>query len=166
MAKKRLYSLNALAIECGRNFRTLSRALSDVRPDGMAPDRKPRWHLSTAVAALAEHERRTGRVTTRTPPPRYDPQLEAQIVEIEHSGAELDAFLGRVRGAETVEDRRRLVEREGRVFGRHAKALAATIGSGADAPLRRVYVNEMLGAAQEELLELCRWRLVEAGALA
>jgi hypothetical protein len=43
MAKRKLYSLNALALECGRNFRTLSRALENVKPDGRAKDGKPRW---------------------------------------------------------------------------------------------------------------------------
>jgi hypothetical protein len=162
MAKRKLYSLNSLSTECGRNFRTLSRALSDTPPDGKVAGR-PAWFMQTALGALDRHVATTGRIPSRPAPARFDPALERQILEIEASGKALDEFLVRLRAA-TVADRRRLVEAEGKVFGRHQRALAATVGTGTEAPLRRVYVDTMLGAVQAELLELCEWKLNEAAA--
>jgi hypothetical protein len=164
MAKRKLYSLSALATECGRNFRTLSKALSDVKPDGKAPDGKPKWHLATAISALAERERLTGRPSSRPALPRYDARLEAQIAGVEQTGREVDALLAALRAEPAVERRREMVERgDGRCIGAHMRALSASIGSGADAPLRRVFCDSMMERITSELLQLCEWRLDETG---
>lgn len=160
MAKRKTYSLNALATETARNFRTLSKALSDVRPDGKAADGKPRWYLATAVAALAEHERRTGRVPSRQVPERYDPMLEAQIREIEESGRDVDAFLAKLRAAATVELRREIVQTKGRVVGKHERALTSSIGDGSDAFLCRLFVDEQMRMLLGEIATLCAWHRV------
>jgi hypothetical protein len=164
MAKKKLYSLNALALECGRNFRTLSKALSNVKPDGKDSSGKPRWYISTTVAALAEHERRTGRVPARAAPERFDPAVEAQIAAIEISGAEVDALLKRLRAEPSVERRRTMVENgAGRCVGAHERALAATIGSGTDAFLRQLFVDQQMQAVMGQVADLCEWRVEEPG---
>ena len=162
MAKRKLYSLNALALECGRNFRTLSRALENVKPDGRAEDGKPRWFLSTAISALAERERLTGRPSSRTPPERFDPKVEREIREIEVSGAEVDSLLAKLRAEPAVERRREMIEQgAGRCIGQHERALVATIGTGADAPLRRTYIDTMLQGVLADVASLCQWSLTE-----
>jgi len=159
MAKKKLYSLNALAIECGRNFRTLSRALSDIRPDGHAKDGKPRWHLATAISALADHERRTGRVQTRAALERYDPVVEAQIHALEASGREVDALLAKLRAESSVERRRALIEGgAGKSIGRLERAFEATV-TGRDAFLRRAFVDQQMAQMLAEIASLCEYRV-------
>jgi hypothetical protein len=163
MPKKKLYSLNSLATECGRNFRTISRALESIRPDGKAPDGRPRWFLATAIQALADHERKTGRAASRTPPERYHPAVEAQIGAIEASGREVDKLLAQLRGEKSVERRREIVESgSAKCVGAHERALAASIGSAADAPLRRLFCDNMTSEITGEVLRLCEWHIIEA----
>jgi hypothetical protein len=160
MAKKKLYSLNALAIECGRNFRTLSKALATVKPDGKAPDGRPRWFLATAIQALADHERKTGRVASRTAVERFDPAVEAQIGAIEASGREVDGLLAKLRGEKSVERRREVIERgAGRCIGAHERALQATIGDGTDAFMRQLAVDHMMNLILREVSTLCEWHI-------
>jgi hypothetical protein len=164
---KRLWSLSGIAAETGRNFRTCARALERTKPDGKSKDGKPRWLLATAIAALAERERQAGRVPHRPVPERFDAKLEAQIAEIEESGKEVDALLAKLRGEKSIEARRALVESgAARVVGSHERALAATIGDGASAPLRRVFCDSMMERITSEVLALCEWRLDEAEAAA
>jgi hypothetical protein len=151
---KKLWSLSAIAAETSRNFRTVARALTGVKADGRSRDGKPRWHLSTAIAALDVHTTRTGRVPTRAVPERYDPILEAQIRSIEVTGAEVDKFLAELRAA-PVERRQELIETGGKCVGRLERALRETIGDGTDAPLRAAYIDQMLGEVLNEALSLC-----------
>jgi hypothetical protein len=163
MAKKKLYSLNSLALECGRNFRTVSRALENIRPDGKSADGRPRWFVSTCVQALAEHERKTGRVASRPAPERYDPAVEAQIGAIEASGVEVDKLLAQLRAERSVERRREMIEGgAGRCVGAFERALGQSIGAGASAPLRKVYVDKMLSDVLAEISALCQWHVIEA----
>jgi hypothetical protein len=160
MAKRKLYSLNALALECGRNFRTLSKALATVKPDGKAADGRARWYLATAISALAEHERQTGRVPTRAAPERYDPQTEAWCAEIETTGAAVDGLLAKLRAEPNVERRRALIEGgAGRCVGAHERALAASIGTGTDAFLRQLFVEQQMQAVMSQVVDLCQWRI-------
>lgn len=46
-----LHSLSSLAVETGRNIRTISKALKGVKPDGELKG-KPAWFLTTALTAL------------------------------------------------------------------------------------------------------------------
>ena len=164
MATKKLWSLNGIALEVGRNFRTISRAMENAKPDGKEAGR-PRWHLSTAIKALSEYEHRmeqeTGRVVSRTAPERYDPQLERQILEIERTAVVLDGFRERLRSTEGVEERRLLVEREGKCVGAHERALQATVGDGKHAFTNQLYVDHMMDLILRELRALCEWTVAE-----
>ena len=135
-----------------------------MKPDGKAPDGRPRWYLSTAVAALAERERLTGRVSSRPAPERYDPVLEAQILEIERTAVVLDEFRGRLRSTEGVEERRLLVEREGKCVGAHERALQATVGDGDHAFTNQLYVDRMMDLILRELRALCEWTVADLAA--
>jgi hypothetical protein len=158
MAKK-LWSLSGLAEETGRNFRTLAKAMANVKPDGKAPDGGRRWYMATAVAALERHVAQTGRVPEKTVE-RFDPVLERQILEIELTGAEMDKLLARLRAEQSIERRRALIEGgAGKCVGAHERALTATIGTGSSAPLRQVFIDEMLRPVLAEVAALCEWRI-------
>ena len=47
----KLHSIEGIAVETGRDRRTVARALRNVTPDGKAKGR-PAWRLTTALAAL------------------------------------------------------------------------------------------------------------------
>jgi hypothetical protein len=161
MAKKLLFSLNALSSELNRNFRTLAKAMANVKPDGKAADRRPRWFVSTAVAALAEHEKRTGRVQTRPGPQFFDPVTEACVAAIEASGRDVDQFLAKLRSEPTVEGRRELVEGgAAKCIGKHERALRQTVGESVHAPLREAFIDQMMDKIMGEVLGLCEWRVV------
>jgi hypothetical protein len=167
MPTKRLWSLNGLALELNRNFRTISRALLQTKPDATVAGR-PRWHMQTAVRALTQHERRmeqqTGRVLTRPAPEKFDPVLEAKIHEVEITGKEADAFLAQLRALPTVAERRELVESgAGKVIGKHEKALEATIpiGDGDHAFTNQLYVDHMMNMILRELCALCEWTVAD-----
>jgi hypothetical protein len=159
MAAK-LWSISGLASETGRNFRTVSRALEGVRPDDKAPDGKPRWRMETAIKALADHTARTGRVPDKVVQ-RYDPALERQILEVERTAVVLDDFRGRLRSTEGVEERRLLVEREGKCVGAHERALQATVGEGNHAITNQLYVDRQMDLILRELRVLCEWTVAD-----
>jgi len=55
-----LYTQNGIATELNIDCRKVARALRGVTPDGRVKKR-PAWHLSTAMKAIAEHDKREGR---------------------------------------------------------------------------------------------------------
>jgi hypothetical protein len=159
---KKLWSLSGLSSETGKNFRTVARALEGVRADGRAKDGKPVWRMATALAALDEHTRKTGRVQHRPAPERFDPQTEAWCSEIETTGAAVDALLKQLRAEQSVEHRRALIEGgAGKVIGRYERALEATV-TGPDAFLRRAFVDQQIGSLSGEILGLCEWTIAPA----
>jgi hypothetical protein len=155
---KKLWSINELAIELGRNARTVRRALQRAKPDGKLQGR-PAWYLDSAVAALDYHGRVTGRPPARhVAAERFDPTLEAQIHAIEATGADVDALLVQLRGEKSVERRRALIEGgAGRVVGKHERALQATVADNAHSPLRQCYVDTMMSSVLAEIAALCEW---------
>jgi hypothetical protein len=164
MSKKTLWSVSSLATETGRNFRTVAKALTGVKPDGKLAGR-PAWHMSSCIAALEEHERRSGRVQHRHVPERYDPQLEAQIAEIESTGGAVEKLLEKLRALPDAPARRALIEGgAGRVVGRFERALKVTIGDNAHSPLRQCYIDTMMSELLGELCALCEWSPVPAQA--
>jgi hypothetical protein len=50
---KQLWSISAIAVETGRDRRTVAKALNGVPADGAIDGGHSGWHLSTALAALA-----------------------------------------------------------------------------------------------------------------
>jgi hypothetical protein len=158
MAKK-LWSLSGIASETGRNFRTIAKAMADLKPDAKVSG-QPRWHMATALNALADHERRTGRVQHRHMPERYDPELEAKIAAIEAATEAVAKLLEKLRATPTVELRRELVEAgEAKCIGALERGLTATIGDGSDAFLRRLFANEQMSFVMNEVCDLCEWSI-------
>jgi hypothetical protein len=157
---KKLWSLSGLSSETGKNFRTVARALEGVRADGRAKDGKPVWRMATALAALDEHTRKTGRVQHRPAPDRFDPQTEAWCSEIETTGAAVDALLKQLRAEQSVEHRRALIEGgAGKCIGGYGRALEVTV-TGPDAFLRRAFVDQQMSHVLAEIASLCEWRVV------
>jgi hypothetical protein len=157
--KRRLWSLSGLASESGRNFRTISKALANIKPDGKIAG-KPAWFMSSCIVALDEHVARTARMPTRAAPERFDPVVEAKIAKIEESGRSVDALLRRLRAEQNIERRRAIIEAGvGRVVGEHERAIMATVGDNAHSPLRLVFVEKMMGDLVAEITTLCEWRV-------
>jgi hypothetical protein len=50
-----LFSIESLAVELGRDRRTIAKALRDVTPDGKIGSR-PAWRLQTALKAMKRRE--------------------------------------------------------------------------------------------------------------
>ena len=71
----RLWSLNALAVELGRDRRTVAARLRRVPPDGKL-NGNPAWYLATALRAL-EDPRRPAAAASSPPRPDFPPWLEA-----------------------------------------------------------------------------------------
>jgi hypothetical protein len=117
--------------------------------------------MATAIAALEEHERRTGRVQHRAVPERFDPRLEAQIGEIEAAGELADALVKKLRALPDVPARVALMETgAGKCVGRYERALEATVaGPDVGEPLRRVFVDRMHEDLIGELVALCGYDL-------
>jgi hypothetical protein len=152
---KQLLSLSGLASAMGKNFRTISKALADVKPDGRLAGR-PAFLMSTAIAALEEHTRRTGYVRAKPAPVRYDAELETKIAELEAATDAVDAFLKKLRAEPSVERRRTM---PARCIGRLDRALQAVIGDGTDAFLRKLFADDTIGRVIGEHLDLCNWEI-------
>jgi hypothetical protein len=63
----KLHSIETLAVETGRDRRTVARALRNVTPDGKAKGR-PAYRMATALAALNRRAGGTGSTTRRGDP--------------------------------------------------------------------------------------------------
>jgi fermentation-respiration switch protein FrsA (DUF1100 family) len=51
---KKLFSINGLATELGRDRRTLAKRLDGVPPDGVLPGGHNGWHMTTVLASLED----------------------------------------------------------------------------------------------------------------
>jgi hypothetical protein len=159
MSKKTLWSISSLARETGRNFRTVAKALAGVKPDGKLAG-KPAFLMANCIAALEQHERRTGYVRSKAAPERYDAELEAKIKAIEESTAAVEELLARLRRERSVDRRRRLIQAgEGRCVGALRRSLAATIGDDSSAFLRELFVRDQMDFVMSEILHLCQWSI-------
>jgi hypothetical protein len=159
MAKK-LWSLSGIAAETGRNFRTVAKALANIKPDGQIAG-KPAYFLTTGIAALDQLECETGRLQHRRAPERYDPIVEGWVTAIETTGATIGSFLAKLRAEPSAARRRAMVEGgAGRCVGAHERALEVTV-EGPNAFLRRLFVDSQMDIVTSEILRLCEWQLDE-----
>jgi hypothetical protein len=155
--RPKLWSLSAIAVETGRNIRTLSRALRSVPPDGF--DRKqPRWFLSTALIALAQHEVASDHLQGRTSNGGHHP-ARPMLDAIEAATAELDGLLTALRGTPDVEARRAILERRGRAVGRLQQALDRQLAADDARDIFRPFAEGVMRDLLAELLDLCEFRL-------
>ena len=103
---KTLFSISALAVELGRDRRTIATALSGVPGDGTKQGH-PAWFITTALQALERHEERDRRFVgtgSYGRSPSYEPDRVlnhfAQRVrgwrELSKAGHDLTGILDRV----------------------------------------------------------------------
>ena len=97
--KAKLWTLNGLAVELGRDVRTLGKALSGVQPDGMV-GKNPGYHIETALSAL----RRRGAARSGQPGDRAE--AEAIFIELEELAVAIDDGFKRLRAEPDIKKRR------------------------------------------------------------
>jgi hypothetical protein len=151
LKSQKLWSLNALANELGRNMRTVTRAMRDVRPDGQN-GRHPVWRLSTALRAMQDYERKSDRFPAAVPD---------MLDEIEEASAEVHDMFERMHAEPDVERRRKILEEHGRCVGRLHRAIEADIASRDEGhrALFGPWARDQFAAIAAETLSLCQWRL-------
>jgi hypothetical protein len=146
MARK-LYSLNALAEELGRDRRLVTRALDGVSPDGELFGR-PAWFLRTALSAIDPSDRPSG-------------DAESVVDELEAIGDELRANLRKLASIKSIEDRRKYVEGGAfRKLGKFVEGLVAAAKDDADRMIMRSFAErEIAGPIISEMMRLCEMKL-------
>jgi hypothetical protein len=160
MASK-LWSINALANELGRNQRTVARALRDVPADGTTEFGHPGWHLATALKAL---ERRARQNFSNS----FDGQgvgisKTQQADEIERAALAVEKSMERLRAINDLEARRRLAQ-SGSFHvpvGPLTEALRASIDHQQEglAPMLAIAVDTIEARLVGEVLDLLQWNL-------
>lgn len=150
--RPQLFSANALAVELGRDIRTVARALRTTLPDGRIGTRDG-WRLRTAIDALDRLEpRRTGSRASAEPD-------EGALETIEKITKDLDAGLTRMRREPNLEKRREIAQKVGPLVGTLDRALTATMTRENDAVVLRPFRNQLIGGVLGEFLSLCRWKI-------
>jgi hypothetical protein len=146
----RIYSLNALATELGRDRRTLGKALSHTRPDGKCEDGSDGWYLRTALQRLGD-----GR-------DRYADDADLNMLEA--ASAAVDDLLDALRAEPNVKKRRELLKREGYAIGEFTAALDRVRAGHSDSArmVEGPFVDGMVGAAIAEALHLCNLEIKAA----
>jgi phage terminase Nu1 subunit (DNA packaging protein) len=134
----RLWSINALATELGRDRRTIAKALRQVAPDGKADGGKA-WFMTTALAALAAADQ-------PRKPDDLDPAQERARKDralAEQTEMRNDLTRGSV---VLIEDVQRLVVGEYGIVRSRVLSMPSRIASRVPEPVRAV----VMAAAQEE----------------
>jgi len=115
--KAKIWTLNGLAVELGRDVRMLGKALSGVKPDGMV-GKNPGYCIETALSAL----RRRGATRSGQPGDRAD--AEAIFIELEELAVAIEDGFKRLRAEPDIEKRREMATEVGPLIGRLGAALA------------------------------------------
>jgi hypothetical protein len=155
---KKLYSINALADELGRDRRTIDRALTGVEPDGMARGH-PAWFLTTALAHIEP------RGANGEDSDAGQEERARHADEIEWLARECDRALDRLRAEPDLGKRREMaaggmlhcVGALDRELERSRQLLDPAV-----APLMKEHIDRISGRALAEFLHLCQWKLDDA----
>jgi hypothetical protein len=150
----KLYSISGLAVELGRDRRTVSKALARTPPDGKTASGDDAWHLTTALRALDDRsdgrQRRGG----------WDEEDEA-IRAVEVAGDRVHALLVHLRAESDIEKRRAIVMGgQARVLGEFERGVehAQSFHPEGVRLVEEPYVLQMFGGALSEVLGLCNWQ--------
>lgn len=148
-----LYSVSALAVELGRDRRTIAKALRHIQPDGLTPADERGWYLATALRALdASSGRRNA-----------EGSVDDRLLEtLEEAAERTQNLLDRLRAEADVARRREIVKGgAGAVVGELAHAFQhIAAAQSVDAQMVQApFVNRMLGHVIAEVLDLCQLKL-------
>jgi hypothetical protein len=153
----KVLSINALATELDRDRRTIAKALRHVPPDGETSSGREGWYLRTAARALEFVEDRR-RQDGGSP----NPQLAAQLMELERAGERCQKLLDDLVAEPDVEQRRTMVHNgRGACIGALMTAFDRLhVGRSDGAHKFERMVSDMIcGRVVDDVFELCRWRL-------
>jgi hypothetical protein len=109
-----LFSIESLAVELGRDRRTIAKALRDVPADGESNGR-PVWRITTALRAM---QRRDGN-------DRGSDGIEQLLAEIERLASDLEAGFDQARDEPNLEKRREILREIGPCRGALDRSMEA-----------------------------------------
>jgi phage terminase Nu1 subunit (DNA packaging protein) len=145
---KKLWSLNALEVETGRDRRTIGKALAGVPRDGTI-GKNHAWHLTTALNALDRHDHPNGRGGDALDPAQERARKDrALAIRVELQNAEALGELVR------VDDVVKLVTRDFSIVRSRVLAMPSKCASLVPASVRGIVfktVDQEVRAALEEL---------------
>src|SRR5438093_9673609 len=144
-----VFTREALAVELGRDRRTIAKALRDVRPDGELNGR-PAWRLTTALDAMRKRERAN----------RGDgDDVDSLCDEMERVAAQLEASLDCLRREPDVATRRIMVRNIGGGVGVLDELMerAAADAKPHEQGILQIVRDRVVGDAINEILSLCEW---------
>jgi hypothetical protein len=156
--RAKLWSLSGLSTELARNPRTIGRALRDTPPDGRL-GRHPAWHMATAVAALARYEAHSDQLVERGYRYNAGNGSEALISAIETAADHVDQLLRCLGSALTVEDRRKILKKDGKVVGALDRAFERQLSADESADLHRPFTDRVMQELLGEISELCELQI-------
>jgi hypothetical protein len=148
MSASPLLTINAAADQLQRDRRTIAAHLRDIPPDDKDAQGRLRWRLATIVRALSNER-----------PQRGDC---AAADDVEAASEALAAGLKRVKAAEDIEQRRKIViEDVGKLVGRLDAAMerAAADRKPHERALLDVVRDKVVGDAIGVLLSTCEWEV-------
>jgi hypothetical protein len=148
--KAKLWSLNGLAVELGRDVRTIGKALAGVKPDGMV-GKNPGYHTETALSAL----RRRGAAKCNH---GDNVEAEAIFIELEDLASEIEDGFKRLRAEPDIEKRREMAIEVGPLIGQLDRALARSHDlskEGSNGFMARATDATILGPAVGEFMQIC-----------
>jgi hypothetical protein len=151
---RKLFSVNALADELGRDRRTIDRALTGVLPDGVARGH-PAWFLSTALRY----------VEPRLPGQQgVEDQRVRAADRIEALAREVDVALRELAAEPSVARRRKMVEGGHlHIFGQFDTALMDdSVLNETERIITREHRNRISATALRRILQLCDWTVADA----
>jgi hypothetical protein len=153
----KLWSLNALSVETGRNPRTIAHALRHTAADGELPGRHKGWLLTTALAALAAYERNSDQLGHGAHRPSGDETLD----QIEAAARRVDEMLVRLRREPDVGRRREILKQEGGIVGALDRAFAADFDRQGEKGrlVFQPFADNVMRQTIAEITELCEYKL-------
>lgn len=150
---KKLWSLNALETETGRDRRTIGKALAGVTADGKLGSRDA-WHLSTVLVALARYDGppSAGELDPAQERARKDRALAIQT-EIKNDLA--------IKRVVLVDDVLRIVTAEYSIVKNRILSIPGTLASAVPPGVRDVVVEHATRVVHEALEELSEGKVVD-----
>jgi DNA-binding transcriptional regulator YhcF (GntR family) len=157
----RLWSISQLATELAKNPRTITKALANVPADGVLKGGHKGWFMSSAFEAMRRYTETSDQLTDRTALRSTESRIhtEALIDQIETSAARVEVLMQRLRSAPTLEDRRKILETDGKVVGMLDRAFQQQLAADDVAEIHRPFTDRVIQQLLGEISDLCGLQL-------